>query len=129
MKFKGNLATLKATLFPSEVIKKTKKQLWVRGQIPDAEDGREERRKLPGPQLVLAPPGELAEALVALVVVVEDAVQGGSAQVHQRVVGRLLLLAAGVTVEEVVDLVSDFWKSGQNATDLQMHQHQSLTSV
>lgn len=65
-------------------------------------------RKLPGAQLVLAPPGELAEALVALVVVVENAVQGGGAQVHQRVVGRLLLLAAGVTVEQVVDLVSYF---------------------
>lgn len=36
--------------------------------------------------------------------------EGGRAQVHQRVVGRLLLLAAGVPVEEVVDLISYLWK-------------------
>lgn len=68
------------------------------------------RSGVPGAQLVLAPPGEFTEAFVALVVVVEHAVEGGSAQVHQGVVGRLLLLAAGVTVEEVVDLISYFWK-------------------
>lgn len=62
---------------------------------------------VPGSQLVLAPPGELSEALVALVVVVEHPVQGGGAQVHQSVVGRLLLLPAGVAVEQVVDLIGD----------------------
>lgn len=50
---------------------------------------------------------------------VEHAVEGGSAQVHQGVVGRLLLLAAGVTVEEVVDLISYFWKC--------RHGHPSVT--
>lgn len=45
--------------------------------------------------------------------------EGGSTQVHQGVVGRLLLLAAGVTVEEVVDLISYFWKC--------RHGHPSVT--
>lgn len=69
--------------------------------------------RLPGPQLVFAAPGELPEALVVLVVVVEHSVQAGGAQVQQGVVGCLLLLATGVAVEEVVDLVGNFWAGGQ----------------
>lgn len=64
---------------------------------------------LPGPQLIFTAPGELAKALVVLVVVVKDAVQAGGAQVQQSVVGCLLLLATGVAIEEVVDLVCYFW--------------------
>lgn len=74
-------------------------------------DSREalKRYSIPGPQLVLAPPSEFSETLVALVVVVEHTVEGGGAQVHQGVVGRLLLLPAGVAVKEVIDLIGDFW--------------------
>lgn len=68
---------------------------------------------LPGPQLVFTAPGELPEALVVLVVVVEHSVQAGGAQVQQGVVGCLLLLATGVAIEEVVDLVGNFWAGGQ----------------
>lgn len=48
-----------------------------------------------------------------LVVVVEHSVQAGGAQVQQGVVGCLLLLATGVAIEEVVDLVGNFWAGGQ----------------
>lgn len=68
---------------------------------------------LPGPQLILTAPGELPKALVVLVVVVQDSVEAGGAQVQQSVVGCLLLLAARVAVEEVVDLVCYFWAEGQ----------------
>lgn len=44
-----------------------------------------------------------------LVVVEEDPVQARRAQVQQSVVGCLLLLAAGVAIEEIVDLVCYFW--------------------
>lgn len=77
-------------------------------------------KAVPGAQLVLTPPGELSEAFVTLVVVVEDAVQRGSSQVHQRVVGRLLLFAAGVAIEQVIDLVSYFW-SGEKKKELNSH--------
>lgn len=40
--------------------------------------------------------------------------EGGSSQVHQSVVGRLLLLPTGVTVEQVIDLVSYFWNGKNN---------------
>lgn len=43
-----------------------------------------------------------------LVIVVEDSMKGGGAQVQKGVVGRLLLLPAGVAVEEIVDLVCYF---------------------
>lgn len=43
-----------------------------------------------------------------LVVVVKDSVKGGGAQVQESVVGRLLLLPAGVAIEEIVDLVCYF---------------------
>lgn len=49
-----------------------------------------------------------------LVVVVKDSVQAGGTQVQQSVVGCLLLLAAGVAVEEVVDLVCYFWAEGRS---------------
>lgn len=68
---------------------------------------------LPGPQLIFTAPGELPKALVVLVVVVKDSVEAGGAQVQQSVVGCLLLLAARVAVEEVVDLVCYFWAEGQ----------------
>lgn len=72
---------------------------------------RQRRRNvsIPGPQLILAPPSEFSETLVALVVVVEHTVEGGGAQVHQGVVGRLLLLPAGVAIKEVIDLIGYFW--------------------
>lgn len=63
---------------------------------------------IPGSELVLTPPGEFSEAFVALVIVVEHAVERRRSQVHQGVVGRLLLLPAGVAVEQVVDLVCYF---------------------
>lgn len=63
---------------------------------------------IPGSQLILTPPGEFPEALVALVVVVEHTVQRGCTQVHQSVVRCLLLLPAGVAVEEVIDLIGYF---------------------
>lgn len=68
---------------------------------------------LPGPQLIFTAPGELPKALIVLVVVVKDSVEAGGAQVQQSVVGCLLLLAAGVAIEEVVDLVCYFWAEGQ----------------
>lgn len=43
-----------------------------------------------------------------LVVVEEDSVKGGGAQVQEGVIGRLLLLPAGVAIEEIVDLVGYF---------------------
>lgn len=67
-------------------------------------------KAVPGSQLILTPPGEFPEALVALVVVVEHAAKRRSTQIHQSVVGRLLLLPTGVTVEQVVDLIRYFWK-------------------
>lgn len=39
---------------------------------------------------------------------VEHTVEGGSTQVHQSVVGRLLLLPTGVAIEEVIDLIGYF---------------------
>lgn len=68
---------------------------------------------LPGPQLIFTAPSELPKALVVLVVVVKDSVQAGGTQVQQSVVSCLLLLTAGVAVEEVVDLVCYFWAEGQ----------------
>lgn len=48
-----------------------------------------------------------------LVVVVKDSVQAGGTQVQQSVVGCLLLLATGVAIEEIVDLVCYFWAEEQ----------------
>lgn len=42
-----------------------------------------------------------------------DSEEHGSRDLHQRVVGRLLLLPAGVAVVEVVDLVSYLWKEAR----------------
>lgn len=67
-------------------------------------------RMVPGPQLVLAAPHEVPELLVVGVVVVLDSEEHGSGDLHQRVIGRLLLLPTGVAVVEVVDLVSYLWK-------------------
>lgn len=75
---------------------------------------------VPWSQLVLTPPGEFSEALVALVVVVEHTVERGSTQVHQSVVGRLLLLPTGVAIEQVVDLIRYFWK-GKRSTIICQH--------
>lgn len=75
---------------------------------------RRQRLYIPGSKLILTSPGEFPEALVALVVVVEHPVQCGSTQVHQSVVCCLLLLSAGVAVEEVIDLISYFWKDKNN---------------
>lgn len=63
---------------------------------------------IPGSKLILAPPGEFSKALVALVVVVEHAVERWRSQIHQSVVGRLLLLPTGVAVKKVVDLIGYF---------------------
>lgn len=43
-----------------------------------------------------------------LVIVVEDSMQSGGTQIQKGVVGSLLLLATGVAIEEVVDLVCYF---------------------
>lgn len=48
-----------------------------------------------------------------LVVVVKNTVQAGGAKVQQGVVGCLLLLATGIAIEEVVDLVCNFWAEEQ----------------
>ena len=48
--------------------------------------------------------------MVALVVVVEHPVEGGRGLLHQGVVRRLLLLTAGVAVEQVVDLIRYLWR-------------------
>lgn len=63
---------------------------------------------IPGSKLILTPPGEFSKALVALVVVVEHAVERRRSQVHQSVVGCLLLLPTGVAIKQVVDLVGYF---------------------
>lgn len=66
--------------------------------------------QVPGPQLVLTTPHEVSKLLVVGVVVVLDSEQHGSGDLHQRVVGRLLLLPTGVAIVEVVDFVSYLWK-------------------
>ena len=65
---------------------------------------------LPGAQFILTPPGEFSETLIVLVIVVEDSMESGGAQIQKRVVGRLLLLPAGIAIEEIVDLVCYFWQ-------------------
>lgn len=69
---------------------------------------REGKEVKPGPELILTAPGELPKAFIALVVVVEDTVQRGWAQIHQHVVGCLLLLPACVAIEQVVNFVCYF---------------------
>lgn len=80
------------------------------GQGRQRGQGRCGPRPVPGPQLILAAPDEVPELLVVGVVVVLDSEEHGSRDLHQRVVGCLLLLPAGVAVVEVVDLVSYLWK-------------------
>lgn len=60
---------------------------------------------VPGPQLVLAPPDEVAELLVVRIVVVLDSEQHRGRDLHQRVVGSLLLLSTCVPIVQIVDLV------------------------
>lgn len=43
-----------------------------------------------------------------------DAKEHGSGDLHQRVIGRLLLLPTGVAVVEVVDFVSYLWKGSRD---------------
>jgi len=45
-----------------------------------------------------------------LVIVVEDSMESGGAQIQKRVVGCLLLLPTGIAIEEIVDLVCYFWQ-------------------
>lgn len=66
--------------------------------------------QVPGPQLVLTAPDEVSKLLVVGVVVVLDSEEHGSRDLHQRVIGCLLLLPTGVAVVEVVDFVSYLWK-------------------
>lgn len=66
--------------------------------------------QVPGPQLILAAPDEVSKLLIVGVVVVLDSEEHGSGDLHQGVIGRLLLLPTGVAVVEVVDFVSYFWK-------------------
>lgn len=74
--------------------------------------------QVPGPQLVLAAPDEVSKLLVVGVVVVLDSEEHGSRDLHQGVVGCLLLLPARVAVVEVVDFVSYLWKgSGHGIND------------
>ena len=67
------------------------------------------RTHAPGAQLILAPPDKIAELLIVSVVVVLDSEQHGGRDFHQRVVGSLLLLAAGVPIVQIVDLVGYLW--------------------
>lgn len=69
---------------------------------------------VPGSKFILTPPGEFSKALIALVVVVEYTVECWSPQVHQSVVGCLLLFPTGVTIEQVIDLISYFWNDKHN---------------
>lgn len=74
--------------------------------------------QVPGPQLVLAAPDEVSKLLVVGVVVVLDSEEHGSRDLHQGVVGCLLLLPARVAIVEVVDFVSYLWKgSGHGIND------------
>ena len=66
--------------------------------------------QVPGPQLILTAPDEVSKLLIVGVVVVLDSEEHGSGDLHQRVIGRLLLLPTGVAVVEVVDFVSYLWK-------------------
>lgn len=65
----------------------------------------------PGAQLVLAAPDKVSKLLVVGVVVMLDSVQQRRRDLHQRVVGHLLLLAAGVAVVQVVHLVCELWET------------------
>lgn len=62
-------------------------------------------RASPGSQLIFAPPDEISKLLVVGVVVVLHPVKQRRGNLHQSVVGRLLLLAAGVAVVQVIHLV------------------------
>lgn len=70
--------------------------------------------QVPGAQLILTAPDEVAKLLVVGVVVMLDAEEHGSGDLHQRVIGRLLLLPTGVAVVEVVDFVSYLWKGSKD---------------
>ena len=67
---------------------------------------------IPGPQLVLTPPDEVAELLIVRVVVVLDSEQHGGWDLHQHVVGSLLLLATCVPIVQIVDLIRYLWGGG-----------------
>lgn len=76
------------------------------------------RGQLPGPQLVLTAPDKVSKLLVVGVVVVLHSEEHGSRDLHEGVVGCLLLLPARVAVVEVVDFVSYLWKgSGHEIND------------
>lgn len=66
--------------------------------------------QVPGPKLVLTAPDEVSKLLIVGVVVVLDSEEHGSGDLHQRVIGCLLLLPTGVAVVEIVDFVSYLWK-------------------
>ena len=78
-----------------------------KAQFPRAEVYRREDEVywLPGAQFILTPPGEFSKTLIVLVIVVEDSMESGGAQIQECVVGGLLLLPTGVAIEEIVDLV------------------------
>lgn len=69
-----------------------------------------EKEQVPWPQLILTAPDEVSKLLVVGVVVVLDSEEHGSRDLHQCVVGCLLLLPTGVAIVEVVDFVSYLWK-------------------
>lgn len=81
-----------------------------RGAAGGGAGGDTGKGQVPGPQLVLTAPDKVSELLVVGVVVVLDSEEHGSGDLHQRVIGRLLLLPTGVAVVEVVDFVSYLWK-------------------
>lgn len=63
------------------------------------------KAQLPGPQLILTAPDKVSKLLVVRVVVVLDSEEHGRGDLHQRVVGCLLLLPTGIAIVEVVDFV------------------------
>lgn len=80
------------------------------------QDTGEER--VPGPQLILTAPDEVPKLLIVGVVVVLDSEEHGSRDLHEGVVGCLLLLPARIAIVEVVDFVSYLWKrSGHGIND------------
>ena len=85
--------------------KGSNKVKWEQGEVTAALTPTHPRTHAPGAQLILAPPDKIAELLIVSVVVVLDSKQHGGRDFHQRVVGSLLLLAAGIPIVQIVDLV------------------------
>lgn len=72
---------------------------------------------IPGPQFIFTPPDKVAELLIVRIVVVLDSEQHRGWDLHQCVVGSLLLFSTCVPIVQIVDLVSYLWRGRRAGTD------------